>query len=210
MEEQIQTKKSMNVLGVTFDSKLNWHMQVANAIKKANKSLFAIRMIRRYFEPNELKILLDSYFYSVLYYNSEIWHLQSLNHCLKQQLLSASANAIKICNSQATRHISFIELHKYHNKSTPEHYSQYKLSLLLHKTFNSNDHDSDWLNFANQIVVTGRQTKFSLFKNNNFKIGLNILQNRFYTLSNLIDLDKLNLPFPAYKRLMKIQFLPYN
>jgi hypothetical protein len=34
--------KSMNVLGVTFDSKLNWKEQVANTIKKSNKSLYAI------------------------------------------------------------------------------------------------------------------------------------------------------------------------
>ena len=31
--EQITSKKSMNVLGVTFDSKLNWSDQVSDTIK---------------------------------------------------------------------------------------------------------------------------------------------------------------------------------
>lgn len=107
-------------------------------------------------------------------------------------------------------YISFNELHKQNNKSTPEHHSIYKLSLLRHKTFNSSAYDTDWLEFANQIILTGRQTKFLMFKNNNFKIGLNTNTNKFYSLSNLIELDHLNLSFPAYKRQMKTLILKFN
>ena len=35
----VQTKKEMNVLGITFDSKLQWNTQVINTISKANKDL---------------------------------------------------------------------------------------------------------------------------------------------------------------------------
>ena len=41
---KIKTKKSMNVLGVIFDSKLNWQLHVATAITKAKKALFALRL----------------------------------------------------------------------------------------------------------------------------------------------------------------------
>ena len=210
MSEQIQTKKSMNVLGVIFDCKLDWHEQVANAIKKSNKSLFAIKMISKFFTSKEIKILLDSFFYSVLYYNSEIWLLPSLNHSLKQQLMSASANALRSCNIRKNPYISFIDLHKHNYKSTPEHFAQYKLSLLLFKSFNSTVQDTDWVSFVNQIVVTGRQTKFFMHKNNKYKIGLNIITNRFHAISNKIELDWLNLSYPTYKYEMKKLFLPYN
>jgi hypothetical protein len=40
----IKFKKSMNLLGVTFDSKLNWNEQVSNAIVKSNRNLYAIKM----------------------------------------------------------------------------------------------------------------------------------------------------------------------
>ena len=36
----------MNVLGVTFDYKLNWNAHIENAIKKARKSLFAFRLLK--------------------------------------------------------------------------------------------------------------------------------------------------------------------
>ena len=49
---EILSKKSMNVLGVTFDSKLNWSIHVANSISKANKALFALRLIKKTFYSN--------------------------------------------------------------------------------------------------------------------------------------------------------------
>jgi hypothetical protein len=71
----VKIKKSINFLGVMFHCKLNWCERVAYAIKKSNKALHALRIIKRYFKPNELKILLNSYYYPVLYYNAEIWLL---------------------------------------------------------------------------------------------------------------------------------------
>ena len=75
----VRSQTSMNVLGVIFDSKLNWKEHVSNAIKKANKTLHAVRMIKKYFSSKELKIMLNSYFYSILYYNAEIWLTPSLH-----------------------------------------------------------------------------------------------------------------------------------
>ena len=66
----IQSKKEMNVLGVIFDCKLNWNTHIASAIVKARKALYALRQIRMYFSPEAMRLLLDSNFYSVLYYNA--------------------------------------------------------------------------------------------------------------------------------------------
>ena len=43
--EIIPSKKSMNVLGVMFDSKLNWSEHVSHSIMKSNKALCALRLI---------------------------------------------------------------------------------------------------------------------------------------------------------------------
>jgi CHASE3 domain sensor protein len=48
-EVRINTKKWMNVLGVVFYSKLQWSEQVTKAVQKSNKSLNAIRIIRKIF-----------------------------------------------------------------------------------------------------------------------------------------------------------------
>ena len=49
-------KKSMNVLGVIFDSKLTWNAHIASAIAKAKKALFALRLLKKFFNNHEMRI----------------------------------------------------------------------------------------------------------------------------------------------------------
>ena len=107
---EILSKTSINVLGVTFDSKLNWGIHVANSISKANKALFALRLIKKYFTENEMRTLLDSNYYSILYYNAVIWLTPSLRSDLKHNLLAASACALRGCLMNEGMDISFINL----------------------------------------------------------------------------------------------------
>ena len=81
--EILTTKSTINVLGIIFDAKLQWGPQVSMAITKASRALNAICLIRNYFNTEELLQLIRSNFYSILLYNSEVWHLQTLNQSLK-------------------------------------------------------------------------------------------------------------------------------
>ena len=74
----ITAKESINVLGVTFDTTLSWTKHVRTAVMKSNRALNAIKLIRKYFNVGEILQLLTSNFYSVLYYNSEVWQGQSI------------------------------------------------------------------------------------------------------------------------------------
>ena len=49
--EIIHSKPNMNVLGVKFDSKLNWADHVSNAISNMNRALHCVRQIKHYFTP---------------------------------------------------------------------------------------------------------------------------------------------------------------
>ena len=80
---QISTTPHINVLGVIFDAKLQWNEQVSFTIKKANRAFQAIKLYKKYFKPLELRTLLTSHFYWIVYYNSEIWHVPSLKPYLK-------------------------------------------------------------------------------------------------------------------------------
>ena len=82
---QVTTKKSMNVLGLTFDSKLQWHIQVQNSINKRKSALNALHLIRKYFTKTQLLQLITSNYYPILYYNAEIWLLPCLSPPLKQK-----------------------------------------------------------------------------------------------------------------------------
>ena len=108
-------------------------------------------MIKKFFNTNELLQLITANFYSILYYNSEVWHLQALKSNLKQKLLSASANAIKVCIKFCTNDISFIDLHKTYNRATPENFLLYKHAITLFKLLNEQTFTTEWV----AIAVTG-------------------------------------------------------
>ena len=146
-------------------------------------------------------------FYSILYYNSEIWHLQSLKSNLKQSLLSASAKALKICLKYRTDDVSFIKIHEICNRATPEKYLLYRHPLSLFKLMNHNNHSFEWVSLNFNIILTSRQTEFFSLKGNNKRVGLNAMSNRFYILNNRIPLNLLNQSIDTYKVHCKRIFL---
>ena len=62
----VMSKRTMNVLGITFDSNLKWKDHVEKAIKESNSSLYAIKMIRKYFNTDEIRNLITAVYYSKL------------------------------------------------------------------------------------------------------------------------------------------------
>ena len=70
--ELVNSSDSINLLGVQFDSRMQWSKHVSSAIIKSGKALNAIKLIRKYFNTKELVQLITSNFYSILFYNSEI------------------------------------------------------------------------------------------------------------------------------------------
>ena len=123
--EVINSKKSMNVLGVIFDSKLNWSTHIASCISKAKTKLFALRQLKKYFTPEQMRLLLDSQFYSVLYYNAVIWLTSDITSMLRHNLMSISANALRSCILKDNFDVSFVNIHIKCKKSTPEQISLY-------------------------------------------------------------------------------------
>ena len=111
----IKSSKTVNVLGVVFDQKLQWAEHISECIAKSKRALTAIRMISKFFTTKELLQLVTSNVFSILLYNSEIWHLSSLKSNLKQNLLSCSASAIKSCVKYCTPDVSYQDLHKIYN-----------------------------------------------------------------------------------------------
>jgi hypothetical protein len=183
---------------------------VSNAIAKSNKTLYAIKMIKRYFKPSEIKILLYTHFYPVLYYNSEIWLTPYLQAGPRHQLLAASANALRSCLSYYNPYISYEGIHLAFKKSTPDQIALYKISLFLFKSINMTISNLDWADLNFQMIITSRQTTIDFLRSCNYKIGNNTLTNRFVCIKRKIQLDFLNLSYPSFKYKMKNIFLPYE
>ena len=195
----IKSMKSMNVLGVEFDSKLNWSNHIAKQINKAKSALHAINMIKKYFRQSEILTLLTANFYSILYYNSEIWHLPTLKPELNQMLLAASANALKTSQRHPDRMESFINIHKSCKRALPRQMIEYKHAILLHKLYNEQQPVTDWIELNTNQILTSRQTLFKITKSNAFKIGNNKLTTRLCILNNKVILQDLNMSLDSFK-----------
>ena len=95
-ETTLKSKSHMHVLGISFDSKLQWKHREQNAINKSKKALQVIYLFRKFFTKEKLLKVITSNYYSIFYYNSEIWLLPTLKPLLKQKLLSASDALLKL------------------------------------------------------------------------------------------------------------------
>ena len=195
----MSSSDSINVLGVLFDSRMQWTKHVRSEIIKSGRALNAIKLIRKYFTTKELVQLITSNFYSVLFYNSEIWHLNSLKQRDKAFLMTSSSYALKIATHFKFPFLSYKNLHRITNRATPQMYCNYKLSLSLYKTFNNQFPNSEWIHLNVNQMNMSRQTKFHVTRTNSRMIGMNALCNRFYYLNDKIPLEWLNKSFFAYK-----------
>ena len=159
-----------------------------------------------------MKTLLDSKFYSILYYNAVIWLTRSISAPMKQSLLSVSANALRSCILVNCNEISFEKIHLICHKSTPKQIMLYQVALKLHKILEDFDVNCSFehVTIISNIVSTTRQTTFEIIKDNRSKIGLNTTSNKLYHVNKQISLLALSYGFVHFKKLMKIQFLKYG
>ena len=160
----------MIVLGVTFDCRLSWSIHITNCINKAKKSLYALRLLKPLFTPSQMRVLLDSNFYSALYYNSQIWLTPDLSSSCKYDLLAVSSLALRSCLNFPHYDVSFINLHKQSKKCTPDQIMMFQLSLNAYKTINENltVPSTELVRLLDQIVCSRRQTLFEVYRKNCF------------------------------------------
>ena len=195
----VKSGTTMNVLGVCFDSKLSWAKHVSNTINKANTALHAIRLIKKHFNGDEIIKLLTSNFYSVLFYNSEIWHIPTLKPEIKQMLLSASAKALKLSQRTPDLMESFVNIHKNCKRALPNQIMEFKQTILLHKIFNTHQPSLDWVELNFNQTITSREKFYRTVKTNKTKIGNNLLSSRLSILNGKILLDDLNMSLDSFK-----------
>ena len=151
--------------------------------------------------------LITSNFYSVLFYNSEIWHLPSLKSSLKHSLLSASAKAIKLCMFYPDIMILYKQLHKMNKRALPSEIMIYKHALQLHKLYNTELRTQEWCHLNFNQILTSRQDSFKTHISNKNKVGLNALANRLNILNGIIPLKWLNISFHSFKIKCKARIL---
>ena len=129
------------------------------------------------------------------------------DYCHKQQLMSVSARALKVCMSKPDPMISFKKIHEINKRAKPTEIMLYKHSLLLHKLYNEMQPNVECLNLHFQHQFSARQNRFSVSKTNKIKVRENILVNWLAVINHQIPLDWLNLTHTTYKIKCKEKYL---
>jgi hypothetical protein len=198
----IKSQNSMNVLGIRFDSRLAWDLQVDAAILKSRKKLHALRGLRRYFSEQEMVEIITANVFSRLYYGSQVWLLPNLKERLFKKLFSHSGQILKLVHKE----LSYISLHKKFNRSTPKLFSRYQTAINLFHVKNNvpTDHSSE---IDRATLTNQRNCRVMFVRTNRFKVGLNLVNNRMRSISDVIDKKWLDLPIESFKLQCKIRII---
>jgi hypothetical protein len=95
--------------------------------------------------------------------------------------------------------LSYENLHRLTNRSTPEMLSNYKLAILLHKLYNNYLPEGEWIALNFMQTLMSRQVYFHVNRSNITRVGMNTLCNRLFNLNDKIPLNWLNKSTISYK-----------
>ena len=152
-------------------------------------------------------MLLTSNFYSILYYNCEIWLSKELNVRNKQQILAASANALKLLNNVSDLRTSYFQLHCQEKRAMPMNFAKYRLAIQLYKIYNEDNFNDDWQDMNAQQNFNARNETFQISDYSRLKFGRNIMCNKLTVLNHQVNLIWLNLSLNSFKMKVKNLFL---
>ena len=71
---QIESKNSVELLGITIDDKLKFDKHVSKLCKSAVNQCYSLYRFRKYMSPFVRKIAANSYIYSAFSYCPLVWH----------------------------------------------------------------------------------------------------------------------------------------
>ena len=199
----ISSKPTIKILGVTFDSKLNWSHHINLTIQKCKKNLQAIKIVANNFTIDERLNIVTSLFYSRLYYCAEIWLIPTLNRTLKNKLVQISTQALRVASNDVFKIFSSEDLHIMFNRFRPDQWRNYCMLLSLHKIINNQVPQSTWIELQNSALPETRANKTIFPPQNRLKVGINSISNRFSFISTLVTNDHLNLSYDSFKVLSK-------
>ena len=197
----------MKILGIVFDSKLNWQEQAMSAMKKANKAKQGLSIIRKYFTQKEMLRLSTAFFYSTLYYGSKIWLVSTLNGHIKKQLWQISSRMLCLVERHRDRMCSFMNLHIKYNRASPNMWCNYVTAVAMWDLLNNQTPEATFLSAMMNILFQGRREGILFTRNNKKKIGFNCLSNRLQSVSQKLKMNWQDMDKVPFKRLCKEIFI---
>jgi hypothetical protein len=187
--EEVKVLKEMRILGLIFDSRLNWYKQTTTAIEKANKAKQGLKLIAKFFTTEEMIQLSTSLFYSRLYYGAKVWLSSALAAPLKKKLWQASSKMLRIVQKDWRGLYSYKTLHKISNRATPEMWANYSTACAMFDVVSTGIPEDIVVNMTENFLNSARNEGLLFTRSNKIKIGFNCLSNRLQKVSSVLKND---------------------
>ena len=131
--EIIVGKKSVKLLGITIDNKLNFRDHVSNLCKKASLKLHALARISSSMSPTKLRLVMKAFIESQFSYCPLIWmfHSRELNNRINR----LHERALRLVYKDSI--LTFEELLQKDNSFTFHHRNLQNLATEMYKTINN-------------------------------------------------------------------------
>jgi hypothetical protein len=202
-QTKIKSKRCMNILGISFDSRLTWEDQIEKAIANAMRARQGIGLIRKFFTPEELCKIVTSMAFSRLYYGAEIWLVPSLKENLWRKLYSCSGRLLKTIDAGST----YEQLHKRFKRATPRMFCNYQTSICFYDVIKFGKPLEDYLNICNVVLNNRRNLFFTFTSNSHYRVGKNSIYQRLHAITNRIKKDWIEKSRTEFKIHCKEEFI---
>ena len=103
--------------------------------------------------------------------------------------------------------LSFLHIHEMNKRAMPQLFMLYKHSLLLHRIYNSQATNAEWIDLIFFQCFLSRSNLVGIVKGNQLRVGLNIAVNRLTLINHKLQLEWLNLSYTQFKIKCKEKFL---
>ena len=131
--KEIKTSKTVKLLGVTIDEKLNFEDHVSSLCKKAAAQLNALGRIQHYLGQKQKESIINSFIYSNFNYCPLVWHFCPAKSVFKIEKIQERALKLLLNDYNS----SYKELLEKTNKPSMEVNRMRSLALEVFKTFNN-------------------------------------------------------------------------
>ena len=204
---QIEVKNSIKVLGVIFDTKMNWNNQARNAMNKANKAKQALSLVRKYFTEEEMIKLATAYFYSTLYYGAKIWLSSTISAVIKKKLWQLSSYMLRLVDGWCYERQSFEALHQKYNRASPMDWCNYTTAVAMWNVVINQVPSCAHLKMMHNVLHQERRQGILFTRSNQTKIGFNCISNRLQVVSSKLHLNWQDMSDTAFKAMCKKVFI---
>jgi len=203
----VTSRPDMKVLGLCFDTNLEWTRQVSNVVLKTNRMLFGLRTVRKYLTPKQAQQVITAFYFSSLYYGAEVWFHRHLAFHLKRKIRTAHYRALRLVYGKDNSRDSLDQLSQ---RASPDEWSNYVVAKLLARMVISGSPVrlcDDIL--ANSYSERRQHGRLFFYDSSKRKIGRQCLRNRIHNITRQMKFEWTTVSISALRCHLKKCFFNY-